>query len=76
MGIYKYKYKIINNACRKNREADNMDVLIEKPSVLESIEESFKQIKDFKEGKIKLKSLEESQELWKKWAKEIEDESK
>lgn len=61
----------------KIKEDKDMDAVVERPcTILESIEESFKQIKEYKEGKRKFKSLEESQALWDKWAKETEDESR
>lgn len=44
-------------------------------TVLQSIEESFKQIGEYKQGKRKFKSLKESQSLWDKWAKEVEEEN-
>jgi len=59
---------------RKNRD---MNAIVERPfTILESIEESFKQIKEFKEGKRQLKTVDESFTEWEKWAKEVEDESK
>lgn len=58
-------------------EDENMDAVAKRPcTILESVEESFKQIKEKKHGKRKFKSLEESQNLWNKWAKEVEDESR
>ena len=54
-----------------------MDAIIKRPStILESVEESLKQIKEFKEGKRKFKTIDESFANWEKWAKEVEDESK
>lgn len=54
-----------------------MNAIVERPfTILESIEESFKQIKEFKEGKRQLKTVDESFTEWEKWAKEVEDESK
>lgn len=38
--------------------------------LLQSIDKSFQQIKEFKKGKRQLKSLEKSKRLWNKWIKE------
>lgn len=55
-----------------HRGGVNMELVIKRPcTVLESIDEGFKQIKEKKQGKRKFKSLEESQKLWDKWAKEV-----
>ena len=73
----RYKYKVKKNICRNKVRGNknmNMNILIEKSSVCESIEDGVKQIKDFKEDKIKFKSLKESQKDWDKWAKEVENE--
>lgn len=45
-------------------------------TILDSVEESLKQIREFKEGKRNFKSIDESFSEWEKWAKEVEDESK
>ena len=52
---------------------DNFDDLERYCTVEESIKQSCKEIKDYKQGKIKLKSLKESFEQWKQWAKEVEN---
>lgn len=53
---------------------NSMNITIKRPcTILESIEDSFKQIKDVEKGKSKFKSLNESRALWKQWAEEIED---
>jgi hypothetical protein len=44
-------------------------------TILQSIEESFMQIGEYKQGKRKFKSLKESQSLWDKWAKEVEEDN-
>lgn len=55
---------------------DNMSTTVLRPcTILESIEDSFRQIKDVENGKKKFKSLNESRALWKQWAEESEDES-
>ncbi|HCL4455015.1 TPA: hypothetical protein N2D10_003038 [Clostridium botulinum] len=52
-----------------------MKKIIKKPnSVLKSIRISFQEIQDFNKDKKKLKSLEESKELWNKWAEESKNE--
>lgn len=43
-------------------------------SVSESIEESLKQVKEFKEGKREFKSIEKSLIGWDEWAKDVENE--
>lgn len=65
----------IDKAIEKSEEVVEMDAVIKKPSlVLDSIDDSFKQIKDYKEGKVKFLSLKGSKENWKKWVKETKDE--
>lgn len=52
-----------------------MNTTIERPkSILQSIEDGFKEVKEFKEGKRKFKTLEESKRLWEQWASEDDDE--
>ncbi|MBU5485988.1 hypothetical protein KQI86_16830 [Clostridium sp. MSJ-11] len=41
---------------------------------VESIEKSLKEIKEFKDGKRKFKTLEESQKMWADWIEDMEDE--
>lgn len=54
-----------------------MENTMKRPStILESLEKGFKEIREFKQGKRKLKSLEESQQMWNAWIEETEDESK
>lgn len=48
-----------------------MDRVIKRPySVLESIEKSLEEVFDYKKGKKKLKSLEESMKLWSEWTED------
>ncbi|NRT78100.1 hypothetical protein [Clostridium beijerinckii] len=51
----------------------NVKTLQRPCTILQSIEESFKQIGEYKQGKRQFKSLKESQSLWDKWAKEVEE---
>ncbi len=54
----------------------NMDTIIKRPcTILKSIEDSFKQIKEVENNKKQFKSLKESRALWKQWAKEADNES-
>lgn len=41
--------------------------------VYSNIEENFKQIGEYKQGKRKFKSLKESKSLWDKWVEEVEE---
>jgi hypothetical protein len=62
--------------CTDDKGGDNMDAIMERPStILESIEESLKQIKEHQEGKRQFRTLKESKALWKKWSEEVENES-
>lgn len=51
----------------------NTNALQRPCTILQSIEESFKQIGEYKQGKRQFKSLKESQSLWDKWTKEVEE---
>ncbi|WP_460284826.1 hypothetical protein [Clostridium botulinum] len=52
-----------------------MEKISQRPNdILKSIEISFQEIQDFNKDKKKLKSLEESKELWDKWAEESKNE--
>lgn len=76
---YNYKTRPCGN-CGKNYteealkdvESFNLDN-IRGCIVKESIEESFKQIDEYKQGKRKFKSLKDSQALWDKWIEEAEE---
>ncbi|CUU45487.1 hypothetical protein [Clostridium beijerinckii] len=52
----------------------NANALQRPCTILQSIEESFKQIGEYKQGKRQFKSLKESKSLWDKWTKEVEEE--
>lgn len=65
----------LDKVVEKSEEVVEMDAAIKNPSlILDSIDDSFKQIKDYKEGKVKFLSLKESKENWKKWVKETKNE--
>lgn len=53
----------------------NTNTLQRPCTVLKSIQESFKQIGEYKQGKRKFKSLKESQTLWNEWIEEVEREN-
>lgn len=47
------------------------EITIKRPcSILESIDESLKQIEDVEKGKSKFKTLNESRLLWKQWVED------
>lgn len=67
--------KIICRRKPKNRGDDSMDKIIERPcTILESISQSLREIKEFKSGKRTFRTLDESKKLWNKWIEEVENE--
>lgn len=78
MKICKWNGKVKTNINQyKSKGMNSMDTMIKRPcTILESIEKSFKQIEEYKQGKRKFKSLKESQKIWDEWANEPDENSK
>lgn len=73
MVIKRYTKTYMNKKVKKyiSGEVEHMENVIERPcSIIESMEKSFQEITEYKNGKRNLKTLEESKKLWGEW---IED---
>ena len=61
----------------KDKGDDSMNTIVKKPcTILESIKQSFKEIKLYEAGKIKLKNIDEAFKEWEDLAKKTEKNEK